>query len=86
LLKARLWVAIRGCYRELEHQRAPASPPSTAALRLGDLLRVRQLLEVRLTTFILDEASWHTYENGSRRADEAHDAAAVRLALLWDAN
>jgi hypothetical protein len=57
-----------------------------AALQLGDFAPVWRLLKVRLTTLILDEASWHTYENGSRRADEAHDAAAVRLALLWDAN
>jgi hypothetical protein len=47
---------------------------------------VPQLLKARRTTLILDEASLHAYENDSRRANETHDAAAVRLALLWDAN
>jgi hypothetical protein len=51
--------------------------PQIAALQLGDFPRVRRLLKVRLRTVILDEASWRAYENGSRRADEAHDAEAV---------
>jgi hypothetical protein len=54
------------------------------ALRLGELPRLRQLLKARLTTLILDEASWRAYENGSRCADEAHDAEAVRAALRCD--
>jgi hypothetical protein len=57
-----------------------------AALQLGDLPRVRQLLKARLTTRIWDNASWHAYESRSRRADKAHDAAAVRAALRWDMN
>jgi hypothetical protein len=35
----------------------------------------------RWTTFILDEASWPAYENGSCRADGAHDAEAGRTRL-----
>jgi len=57
-----------------------------AALQLGDLPRVRQLLKARLTTRIWDEASWHAYESRSRRADEVHDVASVRAALRWDMN
>ena len=55
-----------------------------AALQLGDLPRVRQLLKARLTTRIWDAATWQAYEIRSRRIDEAHDAAAVRAALRWD--
>jgi len=55
-----------------------------AALRLGDLPRVRQLLKARLTTRIWDEATWHTYESRSRRTDETRDAAEVRAALRWN--
>jgi hypothetical protein len=58
----------------------------TAALQLGDLPRVRQLLKARLSTRIWDAASWQAYENHSRRVDEAHDVAAVRAALRWDMN
>jgi tetratricopeptide (TPR) repeat protein len=58
----------------------------TAALQLGDLPRVRQLLKARLSTRIWDAATWQTYESRSRRVDEAHDAAAVRAALRWDTN
>jgi tetratricopeptide (TPR) repeat protein len=58
----------------------------TAALQVGDLPRVRQLLKVRLSTRIWDEATWHAYESHSRRVDEVHDAAAVRAALRWDMN
>jgi hypothetical protein len=57
-----------------------------AALQLGDLPRVRQLLKARLSTRIWDAAAWQAYENRSRRVDEAHDAAAVRAALRWDMN
>jgi tetratricopeptide (TPR) repeat protein len=57
-----------------------------AALRLGDIPRVRQLLKARLGTRIWDAASWQAYESRSRRLDEAHDAAAVRAALRWDTN
>ncbi len=58
----------------------------TAALQLGDLPRVRQLLKARLSTRIWDAATWQTYESRSRRVDEAHDTAAVRAALRWDTN
>ena len=57
-----------------------------AAVQLGDFPRVRQLLKARLATRIWDEGSWRAYESRSRRADEAHDAAAVRAALRWAAN
>ncbi|OGA50696.1 MAG: hypothetical protein A3F74_01365 [Betaproteobacteria bacterium RIFCSPLOWO2_12_FULL_62_58] len=57
-----------------------------AALQLGDLPRVRQLLKARLSTRIWDAATWQAYESRSRRVDEAHDAAAVRAALRWDTN
>ena len=57
-----------------------------AALQLGDSARVRQLLKARLSTRIWDAASWQAFETRSRRVDEAHDAAAVRAALRWDAN
>jgi tetratricopeptide (TPR) repeat protein len=57
-----------------------------AALKLGDLPRVRQLLKARLSTRIWNAATWQDYERRSRRIDEAHDDAAVRAALRWDAN
>jgi len=57
-----------------------------AALQLGDLPRVRELLKARLSTRIWDAASWQAYESRARRIDEVHDAAAVRAALRWDAN
>jgi tetratricopeptide (TPR) repeat protein len=57
-----------------------------AALQLGDLPRVRQLLKARLSTRIWDEATWQAYESHSRRVDEVHEAAAVRAALRWDTN
>jgi len=57
-----------------------------SALQLGDLSRVRQLLKARLSTRIWDADSYRVYENRARRVDEAHDAAAVRVALLWDAS
>ena len=57
-----------------------------AALQLGDLPRVRQLLKARLSTRIWDAATWQAFEGRSRRVDEAHDAAAVRAALRWDTN
>ena len=57
-----------------------------AALQLGDLPRVRQLLKARLSTRVWDAASWQVYESRSHRVDEARDAAAVRAALRWDTN
>lgn len=57
-----------------------------AALQLGDLPRVRQLLKARLTTRIWDAPTWQTYASRSRRVDEALDDAAVRAALRWDTN
>jgi tetratricopeptide (TPR) repeat protein len=57
-----------------------------AALQLGDLPRVRQLLKARLSTRIGDAATSQAYESRSRRVDEAHDVAAVRAALRWDTN
>jgi tetratricopeptide (TPR) repeat protein len=57
-----------------------------AALQLGDLPRVRQLLKARLITRIWDAASWQAYESRSRRIDAVRDAAAVRAALRWDTN
>jgi len=56
-----------------------------AALQLGDLPRVRQLLKARLATRIWDAATWQVYESRARRVDEVHNAAAVRAELLWDA-
>ena len=58
----------------------------TAALQLGDLPRVRQLLKARLSTRIWDAASWQVYESRSRRVDEVRDATAARAALRWDTN
>jgi tetratricopeptide (TPR) repeat protein len=58
----------------------------TAALQLGDLPRVRQLLKARLSTRIWDAASWQVFESRARRVDETHDAPAVRAALRWDLN
>jgi tetratricopeptide (TPR) repeat protein len=57
-----------------------------AALQLGDLPRVRQLLKARLSTRIWDAATWQAYESRSRLVDEIRDAAAVRAALRWDTN
>jgi tetratricopeptide (TPR) repeat protein len=55
----------------------------TAALQIGDLPRVRQLLKARLTTRIWDAVAWQAYESHSRRVDEAHDTAAIRAELRW---
>jgi len=57
-----------------------------AALQLGDLPRVRQLLKARLSKRIWDAASWQAYERRARRIDEVHDAAAIRAELRWDTN
>jgi hypothetical protein len=57
-----------------------------AALQLGDLPRVRQLLKTRLSTRMWDAVSWQAFERRSHRVDEAKDAAAVRAALRWDMN
>jgi tetratricopeptide (TPR) repeat protein len=56
-----------------------------AALQLGDLPRVRQLLKARLATRIWDAATCQVYESRARRVDEVYNAAAVRAELLWDA-
>jgi hypothetical protein len=40
-----------------------------AALQLGDLPRVRQLLKARLSTRFWDAATWQAYESRSRRVD-----------------
>lgn len=56
-----------------------------AALELGDLPRVRQLLKARLSTRIWDTASWQSYESHSHHIDGISDAAAVRAELRWDA-
>ncbi len=56
-----------------------------AALNVGDLARVRQLLKARLSTRIWDDASWRAYESFSRRIDAVHDNASVRAALRWQA-
>jgi hypothetical protein len=55
----------------------------TAALQLGDLPRVRQLLKARLTTRVWDAATWQAFEDRSRRVDAAADAEAVRAELRW---
>jgi len=55
-----------------------------AALQLGDLPRVRQLLKARLSTRIWDEATWRACEERSARVEAAGDIAAVRAALRWD--
>jgi tetratricopeptide (TPR) repeat protein len=55
-----------------------------AALQLGDLPRVRQLLKARLGTRIWDTQSWQVFENRSRRVDSVQDAVAIRAALRWD--
>lgn len=57
-----------------------------AALQLGDIPRVQQLLKARLAARIWDEASWRVFERRARRADQAHDAAAVRAELRWATN
>ena len=54
-----------------------------AALQLGDLPRVRQLLKARLTTRVWDAATWQAFEDRSRRVDAAADAEAVRAELRW---
>lgn len=54
-----------------------------AALNLGDLPRVRQLLKARLTTRVWDAATWQAFEIRARRIDAAEDAQAVRAELRW---
>jgi hypothetical protein len=54
-----------------------------AALQLGDLPRVRQLLKARLTTRVWGAAAWQAFEGRSRRIDAAADAEAVRAELRW---
>jgi hypothetical protein len=55
-----------------------------AALQLGNLPRVRQLLWARLGTRIWDAASWHDFEASSRRVDKIDDLIAVHAALRWE--
>lgn len=55
----------------------------TAALQLGDLPRVRQLLKARLNTRIWDAASWGAFEEHSLRVDEINDVEEVRAELRW---
>jgi tetratricopeptide (TPR) repeat protein len=59
----------------------------TAAMQLGDLPRVRQLLKARLATRVWDSTSWQALEQRSRKIDEhadEHDRSAmVRSALRW---
>ena len=55
-----------------------------AALQLGDLPRVRQLLKARLSTRIWDSGSWQAYVEQSRGIDQSVDQAAIRAALRWE--
>ncbi len=54
-----------------------------AALQLGDLPRVRQLLKARLTTRVWDARTWQAFEDRSRRVEAAADTEAVRAELRW---
>jgi tetratricopeptide (TPR) repeat protein len=54
-----------------------------AALGLGDLPRVRELLKARLSTRIWNAAAYEVYESRSRRVDEATDTPFVRAELRW---
>ena len=54
-----------------------------AALQLGDLPRVRQLLKARLATHVWDAPAWQAFEDRSRRVDGAEDVDAVRAELRW---
>jgi hypothetical protein len=56
-----------------------------AALQLGDLPRLRQLLKARLATRVWDDASWQACIARSRRVDEIQDATDVRAELRWEA-
>ena len=56
-----------------------------AALRIGDLPRVRQLLRARLITRVWDAQSWQACESHARRIDAVQDSAAVRAELRWEA-
>ncbi len=54
-----------------------------AALQLGDLPRVRQLLKARLTTRVWDAQTWQAFEDRSCRVEAAADTEAVRAELRW---
>lgn len=54
-----------------------------AALQLGDLPRVRQLLKARRNTRVRDSAAWQEYEGHASRIDGIEDAAAIRAELGW---
>jgi tetratricopeptide (TPR) repeat protein len=81
-------LSVRQCHGELGASHAQQDLYDQimvmAALELGDMPRVRQLLKARLSTRIWDAASWHAYEDGSRRVDRIRDAAGIRAALHWD--
>ena len=55
-----------------------------AALQLGDLSRVRQLLKARLSTRIWDAASWAVFLERSRAVDGIEEVAAIRAELRWE--
>jgi len=55
-----------------------------AALQLGDLPRMRQLLKARLSTRIWDAASWEDFLERSRAVDEMEDVSTIRAELRWD--
>jgi tetratricopeptide (TPR) repeat protein len=55
-----------------------------AALQLGDLPRVRQLLRARLCTRIWDAGSCQAYIDRAGRVDAVEGTEAVRAALRWE--
>lgn len=55
-----------------------------AALQLGDLARVRQVLKARLCTRIWDTESWRAYLDRAREVDRIDDSEAVCAALRWE--
>ncbi len=54
-----------------------------AALKLGDLARVRQLLTARCCTRIWDSGSWQAYLDRAREVDRVEGSDAIRTALRW---
>jgi len=56
-----------------------------AALQLGDLPRVRQLLKARRGTRVWDEDTWRDYERRSQEVDQIQDPADIRAELQWEA-
>jgi len=55
----------------------------TAALQLGDVARVRQLLKARRNTRVWDAASWQAFENHARHIDAIEGTEAIRAELRW---